>query len=227
MTPIRIVTVSREFGAGGGDFARELGTRLGWPVLDRDLVHRVATRLRMDDETIESFDEHPPGLLAKIARLLVIPQNDVYDFPPLEDIPWHDSIAAASTREIREAAAAPPLVVVGHGAPCILAGRPDTLHVFLYAPLETRVRRLAGRFPVPVAALPELANRADRERQVYVQRYFHVDWRQDALYGLKLDTARVPIAVAVALAERIVRDSAGAAAEAAAPTQRPEAAPLG
>ena len=214
--PVRIVTVSREFGAGGGDFAARLGERLGWPVLDHEILHRVAERLRMDDDTVARFDEHPPGLLARIASVLVIPQPEVYEFPPVEGVPDHDTIARATAAAILAAAAAPPLVVVGHGSQCLLAGRPDTLHVFLHAPVAPRVARLAQRLRVNAVAAPQLMRHADRERGEYVRRYHHRDWRDPSLYDLQFGTGTIPVADAVAIVEQLVRGrEAGATAPSA------------
>jgi len=146
--PIQLITVTREFGAGGSEFASRLGARLGWPVLDHDIVHRVAARLRMDDETVERLDEHPPTLLARIAGFLVVPHPEIYEFPPIEGLPGHDQIAHAVRRVIEEAGASPPLVVVGHGSQCIFAGRTDVVHVFLHGPFAARVQRIVERFRV-------------------------------------------------------------------------------
>jgi cytidylate kinase len=206
--PIRLVTVTREFGAGGSEFASELGARLGWPVLDHAIVHRIAERLRVDDQTVEHFDEHPPSLLARIASFLVIPQPETYDFTAAADLPSHDRIAAASTLVLREAAAALPLIIVGHGSQCLFAGRADALHVFLHGPLEARTRRIVERLHVEPAAAPAQVARADRDRQAYVQRYFHTDWRTAALYDLQFNTEHVTIDDAVAMVEQLVRKHA-------------------
>src|ERR1700737_182851 len=99
-TSIRLITVSRECGAGGSDLARELGSRLQWPVLDHDIVHRVAQRLRLDDGTVEPFDEHPPSLLSRIATVLIVPLPGMYSFPTTSEVPTHDVIADATRRVI-------------------------------------------------------------------------------------------------------------------------------
>ncbi len=209
--PIQLITVSREFGAGGSQFAGDLGVQLGWPVLDHDIVHRIAASVRMDDETVEHFDEHPPSLLARIANLLVIPQPELYEFPPPQGLPSHDQIAHAATRVIQQAGAAPPLIVVGHGSQCIFAGRPDTLHVFLYGPFEARVRRIVGRLQVDPARAPAQVRQADVERPAYVQRYFHTDWHNDALYDLQFNMAKLTVEDAVTMVARLVRERMPAA----------------
>jgi len=203
----KLVTVSREFGAGGSELARTLGAELGWPVLDQDLVHRVAERLRLDDATIARFDEHPPTLLQRIATVLIIPQPDLYSFPPTSDLPSHDAIAAASTRVIKEAAHDRPLIVVGHGAQCIFGGRADAVHVRVVAPAANRVRRIMARLHVDSAAANTMLRRADHDRQAYMQRHFHQDWYSPLLYDLQVNTGRVSIDDASAIIAALVHRS--------------------
>ena len=72
--PTELITVSREFGAGGSELARKLGERLGWPVLDDDVACRCAKRLHIDTAAVERVREHSPTLLARLsAALLVAP----------------------------------------------------------------------------------------------------------------------------------------------------------
>ena len=203
-TSIRLITVSREFGAGGSDLAQQLGARLKWPVLDHDIVHRVAERLRLNDGTVEPFDEHPPSLLARIATVLIVPLPGMYSFPTPNEVPTHDAIADATRRVIEDAAKSLPLIVVGHGAQCIFEDRTDTLSVRLVAPLHLRLSRVAARQKIghPIAA--ELVRRADEDRQAYIQRYFHRDWRSELLYDLQFNTGTIGISEAAAMVTRFV-----------------------
>jgi cytidylate kinase len=207
---VRLVTVSREFGAGGSDIAAGLGVRLGWPVLDHEIVHRVAARLRLDDGTVEHFDEHTPSLLARIATVLIIPQPDLYAVAPPIDVPSHDAIAQATRHEIEAAAKSLPLVVVGHGAQCIFAGRSDALHVRVVAPLRDRLARVVARMRVSPQNAASLVRRADHDRETYVQRYFHRDWRNDLLYDVQINTGVVAISAAADLIVGLVRARAAA-----------------
>jgi cytidylate kinase len=201
---IRLITVSREFGAGGSDLAHELAARLKWPVLDHDIVHRVAERLRLNDGTVEPFDEHPPSLLARIATVLIVPLPGMYSFPTASEVPTHDAIADATRRVIEDAAKSLPLIVVGHGAQCIFEDRTDTLSVRLVAPLHVRQSRVAARQKIghPIAA--ELVRRADEDRQAYIQRYFHRDWRSELLYDLQINTGTIAISEAATMVTRLV-----------------------
>jgi cytidylate kinase len=190
---IRIITISREFGAGGSDLAVALGTRLGWPVLDRNIVHRVAGQLRIDDETVERLDEHWPSLLARIAGVLTVPQPEMFTFAPNSDVTSHDAIADAARAVIEEAAATPPLLVVGHGAQCILAGRPDALHVRVVAPHADRLQRVTKRLGIDQGVATTLIRQADHDRRMYVQRHFHRDWHSPLLYHVQVNSGRLSI----------------------------------
>src|SRR5690625_2814541 len=55
--PIRIITISRLFGAGGAPLAAALGQRLGWQVMDRRLINEVARRLDRPEEDIVEYEE--------------------------------------------------------------------------------------------------------------------------------------------------------------------------
>jgi cytidylate kinase len=202
---IRLITISREFGAGGSDLAAALGSRLGWPVLDHDIVHRVAEQLRIDDETVERLDEHWPSLLARIADVLIVPQPEMFTFTPTNDVTSHDAIADAARAAIEEAAAAPPLVVVGHGAQCILAGRPDALHVRVVAPHAARLRRVTQRLGIDQGFATTLIRQADHDRQTYVQRHFHRDWHSPLLYDLQVNSGRLSIDECAAFIADLVR----------------------
>jgi cytidylate kinase len=213
-TPIRLITVSREFGAGGSDLAREVGVRLNWPVLDHDIVHRVAERLRLDDGTVEPFDEHPPSLLARIATVLIVPLPGMYSYPPATEVPTHDAIADATRRVIEDAAKSLPLIVVGHGAQCIFEDRTDTLSVRLTAPLQVRLSRIAARQKIGHPAAAALVRRADEDRQAYIQRYFHRDWRSELLYDLQINTGMIGISETATMVTRLVERRSMSPAEA-------------
>ena len=51
------LTVSREVASGGSELARRVGQILEWSVLDRELVHNLATRLELEPRLLELMDE--------------------------------------------------------------------------------------------------------------------------------------------------------------------------
>jgi cytidylate kinase len=203
---VDLITVSREFGAGGSDLARLLGERLGWLVLDHELVFRCAKRLNIDTAAVERMHECPPSLLARLSAALLVSPPDApgIDTSHLLRI---DSIAEAAHESIREAADNPPLIVVGHGTQCLFAQRRDALHVRLFAPLDVRVTRLRDRYGWTAAVASAKARQMDDDRRRYVQRYFHQDLREPLLYDVQINTGRVSIEEAVNMVEQMVHET--------------------
>jgi cytidylate kinase len=199
MSSIDIITISREFGAGGSSVASALSRRLGWPVLDTDLPQRVADRIKVDRAVVERLDEHPPSLMARIARVLLVSQPENTSAAPHVDIADEEAIADAARAVVEEAGRTPPLIVVGHGGQAIFRDRSGTLHVRLVAPISSRVKRVCARLPCDAPTAEARVRRADVERREYMRRNFDLDWRDELLYDLQINTGRLTIDEAAGL----------------------------
>src|SRR4051812_17489452 len=68
------VTISREYGSGGGEVARRLAERLGWHLVDHEVVMDVARSLGVSEDEAEAHDEHTDTLASRILLSLgVVP----------------------------------------------------------------------------------------------------------------------------------------------------------
>ena len=56
---MKLITISREYGAGGGEVARLLAKTLGWELLDRELLHRAAELEHVPDADLERWTSRP------------------------------------------------------------------------------------------------------------------------------------------------------------------------
>src|SRR5579875_3090759 len=63
---MRAVTISREYGSGGGEIAARLAERLNWQLIDHDIIARVAKELGISEREAELRDEQTEGLLSRI-----------------------------------------------------------------------------------------------------------------------------------------------------------------
>jgi cytidylate kinase len=209
---IELITVSRQFGAGGSELARKLGERLNWHVLDDQVACRCAERLHLETSTVERLREHSPTLLARLSSALLVapPEAPGIDTTHLLRI---DAIAEAAFESITEAAKSLPLVVVGFGTQCIFADRPDALHLRLVAPMPVRVERLRERFGWDAANAAARARRMDEDRRRYVQRYFHRDVNDPLLYDVQINTGRTTLDDATGIIAQLVRAEQSVAVE--------------
>src|SRR4051794_41964209 len=110
--PIRLITISREYGAGGSELGVLLGKELGWRVLDHELVRQLAARLRCEEGEVLAMDEHAPSFLERLAAVAVVtsPQSRG---PSTPRTPQPPLIPAAAPPRFVGTPPTPSLVLVG------------------------------------------------------------------------------------------------------------------
>jgi len=187
----RVVTVAREYGSGGGRIAQSLAGRLGWKLLDRCLVEKIADAAQIEPREAEQFDERPDPWLDRLANVLwQSPGLRGYMGGPVAERFDADAAAALSRRIISEASDIGDCVIVGRGSQCILQQRRDAFHVFIYAPRIERLNRLLER--KPGLSRVEAEKKLDAEvatRAAYVRLHFGEDWQNRHLYHLMVSSS--------------------------------------
>jgi cytidylate kinase len=99
-----------------------------------------------------------------------------------------ETILKITERVVQHAAKNGNSVIVGRGSQQFLRNREDAFRVFLYAPREDKVRRLLARGKSEDEA-EQLVDTVDRERADFIQKYFHVEWPNRAIYHTMINTA--------------------------------------
>ena len=142
----RVLTVSREFGSGGGRIAQSIAKRLGWKLLDGALIDEIACAAHVDAGVVSRFDEHVDGWLQRMNRQAMRGAAMAAGVALEQEKCFDEDVMTNLTRQIIDRAyAAGSCVIVGRGAQCILQSRADVFHVFVYAPLRVKIHRLRTR----------------------------------------------------------------------------------
>lgn len=185
-----LITISREFGAGGSLVAEHAARALGWRVVDNDFVARVAARAGVPEATVAMRDERAPGfrewLLRALSRASPELAAPTAQAPPaeLEEaalVKVTESVVADLAEEGR-------VVLVGRAAPAVLARKEDALHVRIVAPRADRIRAVMARQRLDPAAAERLMDDTDRNRERYHREYYDRDWADPAHFHLVLNT---------------------------------------
>jgi hypothetical protein len=200
-----LITISREYGAGASELAALLGERLDWRVFDAQIPAAVAGRLRIPEASLEEWDEHAPGLLEGIGDSLMLGNPQLMFDAAYVRRPQARDVAAATRALLQEAAADPPVIIVGHGAQVQFRERPTALHLRLVAPIGVRCRRIMARRGCSEQDASAIARYVDRDRMHYVQLFHNHDVRDPLLYALQINTGVIDMPDAVALVLRVVQ----------------------
>ena len=192
-----VITIGREFGAGGETVGHLVAQRLGIEYLDSKIVDEVARRLKIGKDVVETYDEKSGGLLDRLLRQLATvdfstPQDVAAWTPPYGDLAWdpRKSVLAVTQEIIRRQAATGNVVIVGRGAAYVLD--PEAiLRVFLRAPFAFRLRAIMENLGLQEAAAHKHLKERDENSAAYIRQVYGHDWQHPSHYDVVIDTARL------------------------------------
>ena len=176
-----IITISREYGAGGHSIGKRVAEELGIPFYDRDIVKQTAEAsgysselVEMEGEDISRTDSIIRGIVA--SSVFYSDSQDVI----------HDVQQAIILRFAKEG----PCVILGRCADeALRKARIDALHVFIYADevhRAMRVSEMLGR--TNATEIQRLMSRKDASRHAYYNRYTGKKWGDGRNYHMTLDS---------------------------------------
>jgi hypothetical protein len=185
---IKIVTVEREYGCGGGEIAALLAARLGWKLWDQLLTEEIARLAHCSQAVVQQREERTDPLYYRLFKSFLRGSYEGSLNAPKLNLVDSEKIVKLSQRVVLHAAEKGNCVIVGRGSQLFLNNRADTFRVFLYAPREDKVRRLRARGKSEAEA-EELVDTVDRERANFIEKYFRINWPDRAVYHVMLNTA--------------------------------------
>jgi hypothetical protein len=185
---IKIVTVEREYGCGGGEIAARLAERLGWKLWDQLLTEEIARLAHCSKAVVEQREERTDPLYYRLFKSFLRGSYEGSLNAPKLNLVDSENIMKLSQRVVLHAAGKGNCVIVGRGSQLFLSSREDTFRVFLYAPREDKVRRLLARGKSARDA-EELVDTVDRERAGFIEKYFRIAWPDRAIYHIMINTA--------------------------------------
>jgi cytidylate kinase len=184
---VRVVTIDREFASGAAAIAKILAERLGWKLWDQRLTDEIARLARCERSEVAEREERRDPLYYRLLKSFLLGSFEGSLNVPRLNLVDSDVIVRHTKHIIDSAAEAGHCVIVGRGAAYFLADRPDTIHVFIYAPYEEKVKRLidGGTNPQEAARLVDVV---DSERADFVKKYFNIDWPSRGIYHLMINS---------------------------------------
>src|SRR5258707_7089433 len=184
---IRIITIEREYGCGGGEIAERLAKQLGWKLWDHLLTEEIARLANCPKSVVEVREERTDPLYYRLFKSFLRGSYEGSLNAHKLNLVDSETILKLTERVVKHAAKDGDAVIVGRGSQRFLRDRDDTLRVFLYARREDKVRRLLARGKRENEA-QQLVDTVDQERADFIQKYFHVAWPDRAIYHAMINT---------------------------------------
>jgi Cytidylate kinase-like family len=185
---VKVITVEREYGSQGAEFAHRLADRLNWKLIDRCLVDEIAHQAGVTQSLAEQCDERLDPWYYRMGksfwhgsvdRLPAPPKNQVFDSERMVEF-----VRSYLTRCVADG----NCVVVGRGAACALAGVPSVFNIFVYASMSRKIRWFEQYFPEHAGRARAELEATDSRREEYIRRYYDRDWADRRLYHMMINS---------------------------------------
>jgi cytidylate kinase len=170
------ITISREIGSLGDMVAEQTARRLGYALVDKNVIGKVFGQFGFIDfkETYDAsgfwtrFDPHYTEMAHLLNRII-------------ETLVFHGNI-----------------VLLGRGGFALLKDYADVLNVRIQAPFLIRVERVMDEYGLTSqAAAEEFVKNNDRMRRSFVESIYGHQWDSVSAFDLVIDTGKVSSELAV------------------------------
>ena len=166
------ITLSRQLGSLGCEIGHAVKDRLGYRLVWRELVNEAGKRSGAPELALECIDEL--GLLG-----ITVPAK------------YRAGYKWAMEEVMKEMVEEGNMVIIGRAGQVILGGFPNVIHVRIIAPLELRARRIAEKRSISIEGAQAQVEASDRNRRLYLKRFYNARWDDPNLYDLIINTERV------------------------------------
>ncbi len=181
MSGIPVITISRQYGAGGREIAGLVAEKLGVKLYDRQIVHIAAAKIGLDDLSEKDLLE-----LENYVKPLSM------SFLPFRSFGMNmtdssQKVFMTESAAIRKLAQDGPCVILGRSADYVLRKFENKFSIFICADDEFREAR--GKEVYGGKTLKEL-DQEDKKRARYYNYYTGQNWGEGQNYDLVVNTSR-------------------------------------
>lgn len=193
-----VITIARQFGAGGKTLGRKVADKLGYSLVDEDLIEQVATKAHVSADWVKSLERDAGGNLHRWSTMLnplrkgyverITTKRGYIDGYLYVEI-LHDIINRISGEG--------DVVILGRGGQYILKDEPAAYHFLLVAEEEDRIRFMQESYELSRMYATQLVTRQGKVRANLYKYFDKMDYDSPDLYHLVLNMSRISMDQAI------------------------------
>lgn len=186
-----LITLSRQYGAGGSRIAQRVADALGWQLVDNEFVDQVAERAGLSPEEVAAREEKPPTLIERLASVTAFELPELFTHGGVRGRLDEGSLEQVTRSLVSELAERGHSVLVGRASAAVLARRNDALHVRVVASATFRERHAQATFGLSPEKAKQRRAEVDANRKRYHRDYYDRNVDDPTHYDLVLNSERL------------------------------------
>ena len=188
-----VLSISRQYGAGGLTLGRMVAKRLGYAFHDQDIVNKVAELANVSPDYVEGVHREAGGRLMRTLHTLV--PSEFVDRHVGEDKTDFDEkkLAFYLSKVITDMAGEGDKVILGRGSQFILSDHPAVVRLLLVANYSDRIQFMVDHYNLDRDKAKSVIEREQRKQQRYLSAFYSGNPNDPSLYHMVLNTSLVDL----------------------------------
>lgn len=203
-----VITISRQFGAGGRTVGEAIAEKLGYTLIDEDIIEMVAQKANVSPNWVKSIEKEAGGtLLRYISGLRPFKKSYVERLAEHKKgyIDGHIYVDLLH-QAIPQIADEGNCVIIGRGGQYILRDREDAYHLLLVADLEYRVKFMEAHYSLSPRQAALIVDKQGKRRKTLFRYFGKEDYDQPYLYHMVLNMSKLSVEKAAGQVYHMVAD---------------------
>lgn len=201
-----VITISRQFGAGGLTLSKMISKKIGYALFDTEILQMVAEKANVSTDWVKSMEKEAGGKFQKLISGLVskslVDKILADDRGYIDEEIYVDLLSKIIIRIADEGNA----VIIGRGSQYILKGRRDVISILLVAEKESRVAFIESHYNLSRKQALQLINTEEKRRSSLYKKFGIEDYDEPRLYDMVINTSKVDLETACDLVCQLVTD---------------------
>ena len=200
-----VITISRQFGAGGKTLGKMIADRMGYTFADSDIIQEIAREANVSEHWVESFEKEAGTKLSRVISSMVSQRwidrilKDEHGY--LDERIYLDYLVLIIAKMADEG----NVVILGRGSQYILNDHPDAFHVLLIDEIENRIRFMKEHYAMAEKQAARVVAAEDKRRWNLYSKLGKKDFDSPSLYHVVLNMSRFSLEKASQLVCDLVR----------------------
>lgn len=182
-----IITIGRQFGSGGHEIGEKIANHFGIQYFDKKLLSRAAKESGFCEEMLRNHDERPTNSF--LYNLVMDTYTFGYNSSAFVDMPISHKVFMAQFDTIKKIAEEEACVIIGRCADYALQEYKNSLHIFIHADEEFKLKRVMDTFNISEDEAREMMIKKDKQRQSYYNYYSTKKWGRSDSYDLSISSS--------------------------------------
>ncbi|MBW2428977.1 MAG: cytidylate kinase-like family protein [Deltaproteobacteria bacterium] len=199
-----VITISRQFGAGGITLGKMVAEKFGYIFADTEVIKMVAEMANVSTHFVETVEKEAGGKFSKfISKMVSKPLverilKDERGY--IDEEIYLDYLVLI----IAQMADDGDVVILGRGSQYILNDHPDAYHILLIDEFENRVRFMQEHYDLSKNRAIHVVKGEDKRRKNLYQKLGKTDYDNPSLYHLVLNMSKIDLDQALQLVCKLV-----------------------